>query len=107
MPDSSSANLQPLLTTYGIIVGVVSLVSVLISIIIWWRILSKAGYSGAFSILCVLFPPAALVFVLILAFAEWPVQRELKMLRSQVQMQPPQFGSGPQYPANPQYPQYR
>lgn len=107
MPDSSSADFRPLLATYGIVVIVVSLLFTLLAIIIWWRILAKAGYSGAFSILCVLFPPAALVFVLILAFAEWPVQRELKMLRNQAQMQPPQFGSGPQYPANPQYPQYR
>src|SRR5947199_7274791 len=102
------------------IIGIGSLV---LSIVIFWRIFSKAGYSGAMSLL--LFVPIANIIVLcILAFGQWPIYRELNYLRQQAargQQYPPspqQFPSSPQYgqqqysqpqpgqsPQPPQYPQ--
>lgn len=64
----------------------------------FWRIFSKAGYSGAMSLL-MLVPLANIVMLFVLAFSEWPAERELNQLRAQVypQQYPPQ-GYPPQYP---------
>lgn len=47
-----------------------------------WKITSKAGFPGALSFL-ILIPVANIVFLYVLAFAEWPALRALK---DQVQM---------------------
>jgi hypothetical protein len=80
----------------GIIISsvVFSLVAIIFSVIIYWRIFSKAGYSGAMGLL--MFVPIANIVVLcILAFGEWPIYKELNYLRQQA-------GRGPQYPSSPQ-----
>jgi uncharacterized membrane protein YhaH (DUF805 family) len=100
MPDSSTESTQQalaILSTFGAITGIIAIASVVFAIIIYWRIFSKAGYSGAMSLL-MLVPIANLIVICILAFGEWPIHRELNQLRQQVaMMRPPQ----------PQYPQYR
>ncbi len=86
--------------------GVTILISLLITvaiivfaIIIYWKIFSKAGYSGALGLL--MFVPIANIVVLcILAFGEWPIYRELNQLR---QMAASRYAQNPQ---NPQYPRY-
>jgi hypothetical protein len=106
----------------GIIISSVifSLVAIIFAVVIYWRIFSKAGYSGAMGLL--MFVPIANIVVLcILAFGQWPIYKELTYLRqqamqgqqyppaqtqypSQQQMQTPQqFSSAPQYPPYPQY----
>lgn len=86
-------------SAYLAIVGIIGLISIVFAVVIWWKIFSKAGYSGAMSLLMFI-PIANLVVICILAFGEWPVLSELNMLRQQVR-------SMPQYPpANPQGPQY-
>ncbi len=101
------------LGSFIVIMLVISLVSLVISIVAWWSIYSKAGYSGALSLLFFI-PIAGLVMFLVFAFSKWPILRELEMLRQQrmaFQYQPvQQMPSGPQYPPyqpNPQYPQYQ
>src|SRR6266700_1739607 len=98
----------------GILVYAVIMIAVIaFGIFVWWKIFSKAGYSGALSLL--LFVPIAnLIVILMLAFGEWPILQELKALRQQAMMrqsypQGPQgpYPSNPQYPkSNPQYPNY-
>ena len=103
----------------GIILSSVifSLVAIIFAVVIYWRIFSKAGYSGAMGLL--MFVPIANIVVLcILAFGEWPIYKELKYLRQQAaqgQQYPSphqQYPSYPpavihqQYPSSPQYPQY-
>jgi len=44
----------------------------------WWRIVKKTGYPGALGIL-LLVPIANIVMMSILAFKEWPIQRESKV----------------------------
>ena len=101
------------LTTIILISIIVSLVSIIFAVIVYWRIFAKAGYSGALSLLMFV-PIANIVMLCVLAFAEWPIYKELNYLRQQVgrgpQSQPPpqQFSSSSQYPqyGQPQPPQY-
>ncbi len=53
-----------------------------IALIIWCKLFSKAGYHWALSLL-VLVPIANLVVAFYLAFADWPVLKELRQLRQQ------------------------
>jgi hypothetical protein len=55
-------------------------------IAMFWSIFSKAGFSGARAFL-LLIPIVNLIIMIMFAFGEWPVRRELEMLRMQVQMQ--------------------
>ena len=59
--------------------GPIELILILImgSVIVipFWRIFSKAGFSGALSLLMFI-PLVNLVMILVLAFAEWPALRE-------------------------------
>jgi len=93
--------------------SLVGLVGIIFSVIVYWRIFAKAGYSGALGLLMFV-PIANIVMLCVLAFAEWPIYKELNYLRQQVgrgpQSQPPpqQFSSSSQYPqyGQPQPPQY-
>lgn len=57
------------------IIGVVAL-----AIAVWWRIFSKAGFSGVLGLL-MLVPLVNLFMILFLAFSEWPIERENRALR--------------------------
>lgn len=94
-----------------LIISIIALASLIFSIIIWWRIFSKAGYSGAMGLLMFV-PIANLIVLCILAFGQWPIYQELNDLRQRVRQ--PQFSQPQQYqqfppqnPSGPQYPQYR
>jgi|SRR5205809_5621326 len=89
-------------TTTNLIIGlVISLVIFIFAIIIWWRIFAKAGYSGALGLLMFV-PLANIIVLLVLAFARWPIQKEVDLLRQQIAAREPPYSSSPQYP---QYPQ--
>lgn len=109
MPDSQVQQMQAAAALFGVVGLIVGLVAIIFSVIIYWRIFSKAGYSGAMG-LWMFVPIANLVVILILAFGEWPIHRELNMLRQQVggqqafNPQGQQYPSGPNYPAGPNYP---
>ena len=64
-----------------------SLLMIILAVVIWWKIFAKAGYSGAMGLLMFI-PLVNLIMLLILAFGEWPVQRELQQLRQQLGQQP-------------------
>ena len=53
-----------------------------IKILIACKVFSKAGYSWVFGLL-ILVPIADIVMVCFLAFADWPVLKELRQLRLQ------------------------
>ena len=57
-----------------------SIVCLLLYVLVWWRILARIGYPGPLAVLMLL-PPIALVLWAYLAFAPWPVRRELTALR--------------------------
>jgi uncharacterized membrane protein YhaH (DUF805 family) len=75
-PDFAS-DFSPVLACLS---GLVGLLFLILAIVIYWRIFSKAGYSGALGLLMFI-PIANLIAILILAFGTWPIEEELRRLR--------------------------
>jgi uncharacterized membrane protein YhaH (DUF805 family) len=71
----------------ALLVVFVVLVVVAIKLLICCKIFSKAGYSWALGLL-ILIPIVNIIMAFFLAFADWPVQKELRRLKQQ--QQPPQ-----------------
>jgi len=65
----------------------------LISVLIFCKIFSKTGYHWAFGLLTIV-PVANLLVPFFLAFADWPVQKELRELRQRLGIAPGQGVSG-------------
>ena len=63
--------------TMMIVVGVVYLAMIILFIVAYWKIWSKAGFNGAWSLL-MLVPLVNLIAFLYLAFAEWPIHKRLR-----------------------------
>ena len=61
------------------------LIIVAVKILIFCKIFSRAGYSWALGLL-MLVPIANIIMLCVLAFAEWPIQRELRSYRQQSQV---------------------
>jgi hypothetical protein len=57
-----------------------AVVFALFYLLLWWRILSRAGFPGGLALLMVV-PPFALAVWTFIAFAPWPARRELAALR--------------------------
>jgi len=57
--------------------------------LVWWKIFAKAGHRGALGLL-MLVPGVNLIMLCLLAFGEWPIQRELDHTR---RMLPPEHRS--------------
>jgi len=64
---------------FGFFVG---LIAVAIIVLIFCKIFSKAGYSWALGLL-ILVPIADIIMAFYIAFADWPVQKEVRQLRQQ------------------------
>lgn len=63
----------------------VVMIVVAVKVLIFCKIFSKAGFSWALGLL-ILVPIANIVMLFVLAFAEWPVERELRSFKRQSQM---------------------
>lgn len=63
-----------------LVMTVFGLLGLILGIIIWWRIFSKAGYSGLLGLLMFV-PLANLIVLLVLAFGTWPIEEEVQRLR--------------------------
>ncbi len=106
MTESQAQALSASLATLGTVIWIIGLLSIVLAVVIWWRIFSKAGFNGALSLLLFI-PVANLIMLCILAFGEWPIYQELNALRQRVNSMPPQYPQNPQqYPPTPN-PQYR
>lgn len=68
-----------LLIMFGVFFG---LIAVAIKVLIFCKIFSKAGYSWALGLL-ILVPIADIIIAFYLAFADWPVQKEVRQLIQQ------------------------
>ena len=64
---------------FGILIG---LIVVIIKVLIFCKIFSKAGYCWALGLL-MLVPIANIIMPFVLAFANWPIQKELRLLKQQ------------------------
>jgi hypothetical protein len=65
----------------ALIGGLVGLLILIIYVVAWWQIFSKAGYSGALSLLFFI-PVVNIILFLWFAFANWPVRQEVNRLQS-------------------------
>jgi hypothetical protein len=80
-----------------------SIIMIIVAVVIWWKIFSKAGYSGAMGLLMFI-PLVNLIALLILAFGEWPIQREVQMLRQQLAQQSQAYPAQGAYQQQGNYP---
>ena len=58
------------------------LISTILTLVIWCKLFSKAGHSWALGLL-MLVPIANIIMPFVLAFGDWPVLRELRLLKQQ------------------------
>ena len=58
------------------------LVITIIKVLVYCKIFSNAGYSWALGLL-MLVPIANIIMLFVLAFAEWPIRKELRLLKQQ------------------------
>jgi hypothetical protein len=70
---------------FTIFIILFALIITIIQIVAFCKIFSKAGFSWALGLL-MLVPIANIVMFFFLAFADWPVHRELRSYRQQRQM---------------------
>ena len=82
-PDQSSQATAAIGASF-IVVGLIYLAIAVFIIFVLWRICSRAGYSGAMSLLVLIPGVGGLILFCILAFGNWPVLEELKQLREKV-----------------------
>ncbi len=59
-----------------------ALIVVIIKVLIFCKIFSKAGYCWALGLL-MLVPIANIIMPFVLAFGDWPIQKELRLLKQQ------------------------
>ena len=78
--------------------GVFYLALIVVTIVAYVKIVTKAGYSGWW-ILLALVPIAGFVLLLIFAFSKWPLQREVEALRAQA-YGGRSYGYGPRGPSS-------
>lgn len=75
------ADAEPILIVVAVLfVGLVVLISMAITLLVWCKLFSKAGYSWALGLLLLL-PIANIIMPFFLAFADWPIRRELRLLK--------------------------
>jgi hypothetical protein len=73
----------PVVVSMLIIFGIfVALIVTTIKILLICKIFSKAGFCWALGLL-MLVPIANIVMAFFLAFADWPIQKELRLLKKQ------------------------
>lgn len=65
---------------FAFLAAFVVLVTVVIKLLICCKIFSKAGYSWALGLL-MLIPIVNIIMAFFLAFADWPIRRELRLLK--------------------------
>ena len=108
--SASSPDLSGLGAVGGAMVGcylLFLLVALAIVILIYWKLFSKAGYSGWLSLLMMV-PLVNFGMILFLAFSDWPVLKELRDLRARTGYVPPGAGGympppAPGYTPPPQF----
>ena len=77
------AHAEPVLIVFAaLFVGLLVLISVAITLLIWCKLFSKAGYSWAMGLLMLL-PIVSIIMPFFLAFADWPIRKELRLLKQQ------------------------
>jgi len=80
---SHSPDAAPLfIALLTVLITFMALVIIAIKLLIFCKIFSKAGYSWALGLLMMI-PIANIIMAFFLAFADWPVCKELRRLKQQ------------------------
>lgn len=74
--DAAAAGVMALGCFVWAVIMVVALAIFAFQIYLFWRIFSKAGYSGAMSLLVLIPGLGTLIILCILAFGNWPVLKD-------------------------------
>lgn len=75
--DASPFIALPFMIMFIMIGGLFAVSMLLFKIFLWWRVFSKTGYNGAFSLL-ILAPFGTLIMLCVLAFSQWPISKQPK-----------------------------
>lgn len=79
---NSGPELAPAAAALIVVIAVIfGLLMTVLQLVIACKIFSKAGFSWAMGLL-MLVPIANIIIIFYLAFADWPVQKELRELRA-------------------------
>jgi len=79
----SNPDVAPFLVLPFVMFGILVVLAVIgIKILICCRIFAKAGFCWALGLLMLL-PIADIIMAFVLAFSDWPVQKELRILKQQ------------------------
>jgi uncharacterized membrane protein YhaH (DUF805 family) len=79
--DNHNAAAAGVVATLLLVYGVVLLAIVAFTIWIYWRIFTKAGYSGAMSLLNLIPGVGQFICMIILAFGRWPIEDQVAALQ--------------------------
>ncbi len=75
-PDAAAAGIMALGCFVWAFIAIFVLAILVFQIWLFWRIFSKAGYSGAMSLLILIPGVGALIVLCILAFGNWPILKD-------------------------------
>ena len=103
--NNTTYDLSGLNTTALVIGGIVALAFWIVFLIAYIKIISRAGYSGWW-VLIMFVPIVNIIMLLVFAYKEWPIQRELRELRgwaNQIQRGGGQPGYGQSGPSQQGY----
>ncbi len=70
---------------FAAIFMLISFIVLLFKIFLWWRIFSKAGFSGAFALLMLVPGLGELIIICVLAFSTWPILKAPPLPQQQPQ----------------------
>ena len=83
--DQNSANAATaLFAGVSVIVWIVTLAFIALTFVVNWRIVSKAGYSGALSLL-LLIPLVGWLMMIVFAFSKWPIEQRLETMGTSIE----------------------
>jgi hypothetical protein len=88
---AAAATVLGLVGAYGVLVFGFAIASVVLTLMINWRVAAKAGYHGGMSLL-LLIPFVNLAALIMFAFTTWPIERRLAVAEGTDQLmgyQPP------------------
>ena len=75
--DHDSATAAGLVATLFFFYAILVLAIIAVTIWIYWRIFSKAGFNGALALLNLVPGIGQLICIIILAFGRWPIEDQL------------------------------
>jgi len=75
IPEGIPSGAETAAAFFGGVWLLFTIVMLVLAVIAWWKIFSKAGYSGALALLCFI-PLVNIIVFFWFAFSEWPVLRK-------------------------------